>query len=109
MYTLLISAGLDLYTLLNAPQQYMLGSMYMFPLKQTDKRGFSVRSTGAINLKGLPERSYKNKRAEAPFSDTAIRFGEYEALTMLIGMEPEELVAAQACFRTSPEAKDFHA
>lgn len=87
-------------------QQYMLGSMYMFPLKQTDKRGFSVRSTGAINLKGLPERSYKNKRAEAPFSDTAIRFGEYEALTMLIGMEPEELVAAQACFRTSPEASE---
>lgn len=87
-------------------QKYRLGSLYMFPLKQTDKRGFSVRATGAINLKGLPERSYKNKRAEAPFSDTAIRFGEYEALTMLIGMSPEDLVAAQALYRTSPEASE---
>ena len=87
-------------------QQYYLGSMYMFPLKQTDKRQFSVRATGAINLKGLPERSYKNKRGEAPFSDTAIRFGEYEALTMLIGMLPEDLAAMQAAYRTSPEASE---
>jgi hypothetical protein len=85
-------------------QQYYLGQMYMFPLKQTDKRGFSVRATGAINMKGLPERSYKNKRSEAPFSDTAIRFGEYEALTMLIGMLPEELVAMEGMYRSSPEA-----
>lgn len=87
-------------------QTYCLGSMYMFPLKQTDKRGFSVRATGAINLKGLPERSYKNKRGEAPFSDTAIRFGEYEALTMMIAMDPEDLVAMEAAYRTSPEASE---
>lgn len=87
-------------------QDYYLGSMYMFPLKQTDKRQFSVRATGAINLKGLPERSYKNKRGEAPFSDTAIRFGEYEALTMLIALLPDDLVAMQAAYRTSPEASE---
>lgn len=87
-------------------QQYRLGTLYMFPLKQTDKRGFSVRATGAINLKGLPERSYKNKRAEAPFSDTAIRFGEYEVLTEVIGMPTEDLVATQAMYRTSPEASE---
>lgn len=87
-------------------QQYRLGSLYVFPLKQTDKRGFSVRATGAINLKGLPERSYKNKRSEAPFSDTAIRFGEYEALNMLIGMLPEDLVVTEAMYRTSPEASE---
>lgn len=87
-------------------QKFYLGSLYMFPLKQTDARGFSVRATGAINLKGLPERSYKNKKGEAPFSDTAIRFGEYEALTMLIGLSPEEFTAMECVYRTSPEASE---
>lgn len=85
-------------------QQYWMGCMYFFPLKQTDKRGFSVRSTGAVNLKGLPERSYKNKHGKAPFSDTAIRFGEYDLPTMLIGANPDEMVAFEAMYRTSPDA-----
>lgn len=85
-------------------QRFYMGKMYFFPLKQTDQRGFSVRATGAINMKGLPERSYKNKRNEAAFSDTAIRFGEYETMNFLIGTEPEELVCMEAMYRTSPEA-----
>ena len=85
-------------------RKYCLGSMYFFPLKQTDRRGFSVRSTGAINMKGLPERSYKNKRNEAMYSDTTIRFGEYEVLNFLIGMKPEEITCMEAFYRTSPEA-----
>jgi hypothetical protein len=55
-------------------------------------------------MKGLPERSYKNKRNEAPFSDTAIRFGEYESLNFLIGLEPDELAVLHGCYRSSPEA-----
>lgn len=85
-------------------QRFYMGKMYFFPLKQTDQRGFSVRATGAINMKGLPERSYKNKRNEAAFSDTAIRFGEYEAMNFLIGLQPDELVCMEAMYRTSPEA-----
>ena len=85
-------------------QKHYLGSMYFFPLKQTDKRGFSARATGAINMKGLPERSYKNKRNEASYSDSTIRFGEYEILNFLIGMSPEEITCMEACYRTSPEA-----
>ena len=83
---------------------FCMGKMYFFPLKQTDERGFSARSTGAINIKGLPERSYKNKRNEDPFSDTAVRFGDYEALNFLIGQDPEEYACMEACYRTSPEA-----
>jgi hypothetical protein len=85
-------------------QSYRPGKMYFMPLKQTDSRGFSARNTGAINMKGLPERSYKNKRNEAPFSDTAIRFGEYESLNFLIGLEPDELAVLHGCYRSSPEA-----
>lgn len=80
------------------------GKMYFMPLKQTDQRGFSCRNTGAVNMKGLPERSYKNKRNEAPFSDTAIRFGEYETLNFLIGTEPEDFAMVHAFYRSSPEA-----
>ena len=84
--------------------KYSPGKMYFIPLKQTDSRGFSARNTGAINMKELPERSYKNKRNEAPVSDTAIRFGEYESMNFLIGLEPEELAIFHSCYRSSPEA-----
>ena len=84
--------------------KYCIGKMYFMPLKQTDQRGFSARNTGAVNMKGLPERSYKNKRHEAVFSDTAIRFGEYESLNFMIGMQPEELALTHALYRSTPEA-----
>ena len=84
--------------------RYSPGKMYFIPLRQTDSKGFSARNTGAINMKELPERSYKNKRNEAPVSDTAIRFGEYESMNFLIGLEPEELAIFHACYRSSPDA-----
>lgn len=84
--------------------KYSPGKMYFIPLKQTDSRGFSARNTGAINMKELPERSYKNKRNESPVSDTAIRFGEYESMNFLTGLEPEELAIFHAAYRSSPEA-----
>lgn len=84
--------------------RYCPGKMYFMPLKQTDQKGFSGRNTGAVNMKGLPERSYKNKKNEAAFSDTAIRFGEYETLNFLIGVDPEEFALVHAFYRSSPEA-----
>ena len=42
-------------------------------LKQTSRKGFSVRGTGSINTKGLPERSYKNKSFTELRSSTPIR------------------------------------
>lgn len=84
--------------------KYRMGKMYFFPLKQTDRRAFSGRNTGAINMKGLPERSYKNKKHESAFSDTPIRFGEYETMNLLIGLDPDELSMFHALYRTSQEA-----
>lgn len=85
-------------------QKFCMGSLYFLALKQNDLRGFSARSTGAVNMKGLPERSYKNKKNESAFSDTAIRFGEYENMTFLIGLEAEELACTHAMYRTSLDA-----
>ena len=83
---------------------HYLGEMYFFPLRQTDRKGYSSRATGAVNQKGLPERSFKNKRYESAYSDTAIRFGEYEMPCFLIGMTPEEVTCLEAFYRTSPQA-----
>lgn len=65
-------------------QQY-IGDMYILKLKQTSKKGFSARSTGSINTKGLPERSYKNKSHQELISRTPIRFGEFETLRKIRG------------------------
>lgn len=50
-----------------------VGEMYIIKLKQTSRKGFSVRGTGSINGKGLPERSYKNKSFTELRSSTPIR------------------------------------
>ena len=43
-------------------------------LKQSDRRGFSARSTGTINNKGLPTRSFKSKSHQERISSSCIRF-----------------------------------
>ena len=44
-------------------------------LKQSDRRGFSARSTGALDTKSLPTRSYKSRSHLEPKSSSCIRFG----------------------------------
>lgn len=78
-----------------------VGEMYMIRLKQTSERGFSARNSGAINIKNMPERSYKNRNGTAFSSDSAIRLGESEFLTLNIGSLPEETMALHALYRTS--------
>jgi hypothetical protein len=78
-----------------------IGEMYIVKLKQTSRKGFSVRSTGSINTKGLPERSYKNKSFTELRSSTPIRFGEFETLNFSIGMVPEDIQLFHLLYRTS--------
>ena len=54
--------------------KHWIGNMYLLKLKQSDLRGFSARSTGAIDIKGLPTRSYKSRNHMEKWSDSAIRF-----------------------------------
>jgi len=60
-----------------------VGYQYILLLKQSGERGFSVRSAGAISDESLPEKSHESKISKAPFSETPIRFGEYEILYSL--------------------------
>ena len=82
-----------------------IGEMYILKLKQTDRRGFSARNTGAINIKGLPTRSYKSRAHLERTSETPIRFGEYESLNFMIGLYPEDLAAFHALYRTSVKGR----
>ena len=74
-------------------------------LKQSDKKGFSARSTGAINTKELPTRSFKSKSHQDAHSETCIRFGEFETLTQTIGCESEDLAIFHALYRTSVKGR----
>ena len=43
-------------------------------LKQSDRRGFSARSTGALDTKSLPTRSFKSKSHLERHSSSCIKF-----------------------------------
>ena len=64
--------------------KHWLGEMYLLKLKQSDLRGFSARSTGAIDLKGLPTRSYKSRNHMEKHSDSAIRFNTISGAKILV-------------------------
>ena len=79
----------------------IVGEMYCMKLKHSDKRGFSARSTGAIDDKGLPSRSFKSKAHLEKASSSCIRFGEFETLNFSIAVLPEDLAVFHALYRTS--------
>ena len=70
-------------------------------LKQSDRRGFSARSTGALDTKSLPTRSFKSKSHLERISSSCIRFGEYESLNFSIGVLSEDIALFHALYRTS--------
>ena len=61
-------------------RKQFVGQMYILKLKQSDRRGYSSRNTGAIDITGLPTRRYKSRSHLEQTSSTAIRFGEFETL-----------------------------
>jgi hypothetical protein len=81
--------------------KYFIGEMYVLKLKQSDRRGFSARSTGAVDTKSLPTRSFKSRSHLEKISSSCIRFGEYESLNFSIAMLPEDIALFHALYRTS--------
>lgn len=82
-----------------------VGEMYFLKLKQSSRKGFSVRNTGSINSKGLPERSYKNKSFTERISTTPIRFGEFETLNFALAVIPEDIQLFHLMYRSSAKAR----
>ena len=81
--------------------KYFIGEMYCIRLKQSDRRGFSARSTGALDNKSLPTRSFKSKSHQERISSSCIRFGEFESLNFSIGLLPVDITLFHALYRTS--------
>lgn len=79
----------------------VVGEMYFMKLKQTSHKGFSVRSTGPINKKGLPDKSNKSKNHQELYSKTPIRIGEQENFNCLIGVNPEIMAELHNYYRSS--------
>lgn len=85
--------------------KHWIGSMYIMKLKQTDTKGFSARSSGAVDIKNIPIRSFKSKRHMDAHSDSAIRFGEFETLNFSIAVPTTDIALFEALYRTSPKAR----
>lgn len=85
--------------------EYFIGEMYIMKLKQSDRRGFSARSTGALDNKSLPTKSLKNKTHQERISSSCIRFGEYETYNFLIALLSEDTALFHALYRTSTKGR----
>lgn len=86
--------------------KHWIGNMYILKLKQSDRRGFSSRSTGTIDIRGLPTRSYKSKNHMEKHSDSAIRFGEFETLNFSIGVPSDDIALFHSMYRTSTKGRE---
>lgn len=75
------------------------GSMYIIKLKQSAKKGLSVRSTGHVSHRGLPEKTKRSHREL--YSKTPIRFGGDENSNMNIGVESSDINILHMFHRSS--------
>ena len=60
----------------------VVSEMYVMKLKQTAHKGFSVRATGSISKKGVPEKSDNAKKNKTAFKDTPVKLGIDENLNL---------------------------
>ena len=84
------------------------GEEYIFKLKQTAKKNFSVRSTGYLSQRGLPDKSSKAKHNQQLYSTTPITIGRDENNNLGIGIHSYTLAKFHLIYRSSPIARrDF--
>lgn len=61
-------------------RQCIVGTKYMYVLKQTSNKNFSARSMGRVNKKGLPEKSTDKRDNRAEISHNPLKLGEVHNL-----------------------------
>lgn len=79
----------------------IIGDLYMIKLKQTSKKGFSARSTGALSKRGVPDKSYKARDHLELYSQTPIRIGDQENVNSIIGVDPALIAKLHLFYRSS--------
>lgn len=82
-------------------KKLIIGDMYVIKLKQTSKKGFSVRATGGLSKRGIPEKTNKAKNHQELYSKTPIRIGDQENINSAIGVPTEIIAQLHLFYRSS--------
>ena len=83
----------------------VVGYMYVLILKQTSKKGFSARSLGYVNIKGLPDKTSRLRNNLDVYSKTPIKNGIDDCNNMNIGMLSEDIAKFHFLYRNSVMAR----
>ena len=79
----------------------VVSKMYVMKLKQTASKNFSVRSTGSLSKKGLPEKTDNAKDNKTSYKDTPVKLGIDEDLNLMICTPAEEIVKLHMFYRNA--------
>lgn len=82
----------------------IIGSRYLYRLKQYAEDKFSATSSSATNIRNLNTRSKANKQYKSPHTRTPIRFGDMESGN-LNHMGNEIVAALMMMYSSSPHAR----
>ena len=78
----------------------IVGTKYMYALKQTSNKNFSARSMGRVNKKGTPEKSTDKRDNRAEISHNPLKLGEVHNL--MSAVSGREMAEHNLFTRSSP-------
>ena len=79
----------------------VVGEQYVMVLKQSSKKGFSARSLGFVNMKGLPDKTDRMRNNLQIYSTTPIKNGIDDCNNMNIGVASEDIAKMHLMYRNS--------
>lgn len=82
-------------------RQLVIGDQYIIKLKQSSKKGFSSRSLGFINMKGLPDKTDRLRNNLQMYSTTPIKNGIDDCNNMNIGVSSYDIAKMHMYYRNS--------
>lgn len=82
-------------------RKLVVGEMYIIVLKQSSKKGFSARSLGFVNMKGLPDKTDRMRNNLQIYSTTPIKNGIDDCNNMNIGVDSYEIAKMHLFYRNS--------
>lgn len=82
-------------------RQLVVGEQYIIKLKQSSKKGFSARSLGFVNMKGLPDKTDRLRNNLQMYSTTPIKNGIDDCNNMNIGVSSYDIAKMHMYYRNS--------
>lgn len=82
-------------------RQLVVGEQYIIKLKQSSKKGFSARSLGYVNMKGLPDKTDRMRNNLQNYSTTPIKHGIDDCNNVNIGVDSYDIAKMHLFYRNS--------